>query len=172
MDTSHDDPRPTVTRRAALSLLGASVAAVGGVAAMLRYATPARPARLRRVRAEQLPPPGGATIVRGGGGNAVAVANRGDAGVLAFIPRCTHLGCSLTWRTAGQPVAGNVDYFDCPCHNSSFALDGRVLFGPAARDLDRYGARLEADGSLVVDTAVIHRGAPRSGRGAAPTIVP
>jgi cytochrome b6-f complex iron-sulfur subunit/menaquinol-cytochrome c reductase iron-sulfur subunit len=52
---------------------------------------------------------------------------RRDASVTAFSATCPHLGCS---------VEGAKDGFACPCHGSSFALDGHVRGGPAPRGLD------------------------------------
>jgi Rieske Fe-S protein len=43
---------------------------------------------------------------------------------------CTHLGGVLNWNAAEQS-------WDCPLHGSRFAADGRLLEGPAVRDLDR-----------------------------------
>ena len=38
--------------------------------------------------------------------------------------RCPHLGCALKWNPAEHS-------WDCPCHGSRFATDGRVLDNPA-----------------------------------------
>jgi cytochrome b6-f complex iron-sulfur subunit len=48
------------------------------------------------------------------------VVNRGGV-IEALSASCTHLGCIVTFnREAGR--------LDCPCHNTSFGLDGSVLF--------------------------------------------
>lgn len=50
------------------------------------------------------------------------------AGVFkGFVARCTHAGCAL------KTVKG--DAAVCPCHGSSFGLDGQVLRGPAMTPL-------------------------------------
>jgi Rieske Fe-S protein len=56
--------------------------------------------------------------------------------VVAFAPQCPHLGCAYHWDEQKQN-------FLCPCHTSTFGLDGRVLSGPSARGLDRYQVRVE-----------------------------
>jgi Rieske Fe-S protein len=65
--------------------------------------------------------------------------------VVAFAPQCPHLGCAYHWDEQRQN-------FLCPCHTSTFALDGRVLSGPSARPLDRYHVRV--DGAKVMLGAV------------------
>jgi Rieske Fe-S protein len=67
-----------------------------------------------------------------------------DGGVCAFGPQCTHLGCAHHWdETKTQ--------FVCPCHNSLFAIDGKVTYGPAPRPLDRYEARVAGNKLLLGD---------------------
>ena len=68
---------------------------------------------------------------------ATAWAVRGpDGQATAFGPQCTHLGCAYHWDDARRE-------FVCPCHNSRFGLDGKVLTGPAPRPLDRYETKIQ-----------------------------
>lgn len=64
------------------------------------------------------------------------VVKNPDRSVTAFGPQCTHLGCAYHWEESK-------DEFVCPCHNSVFSLDGKVLSGPAPRSLDRFETRIE-----------------------------
>jgi nitrite reductase/ring-hydroxylating ferredoxin subunit len=48
----------------------------------------------------------------------------------AVVALCTHLGGTLSWNDAERS-------WDCPLHGSRFGADGRVLEGPATRDLRR-----------------------------------
>ncbi|MCC6861420.1 MAG: ubiquinol-cytochrome c reductase iron-sulfur subunit [Bryobacterales bacterium] len=70
------------------------------------------------------------------------VVKLGGNRVVAYAPQCTHLGCAYHWDDTR-------DVFLCPCHSSTFSLDGRVLSGPAPRALDRYELRLEKDRLLL-----------------------
>jgi menaquinol-cytochrome c reductase iron-sulfur subunit len=65
-----------------------------------------------------------------------------DGTAVVFSPICTHLGCGYRWSEGERK-------FLCPCHNSVFDLDGRVLGGPAPRPLDLLPTKVE-DGRLFV----------------------
>ena len=57
-------------------------------------------------------------------------AYRDPAGAVHLLsPVCTHMGCHVSWNPAEKS-------WDCPCHGSRFAGDGRVIQGPAVKDLD------------------------------------
>ncbi|HEX2161949.1 MAG TPA: FAD-dependent oxidoreductase [Thermoleophilaceae bacterium] len=63
-------------------------------------------------------------------GEKVAAYRDDDGALLAVSSRCNHLGCQLNWNRAERS-------WDCPCHGSRFAPDGRVLQGPAVHALER-----------------------------------
>jgi menaquinol-cytochrome c reductase iron-sulfur subunit len=64
------------------------------------------------------------------------VVKHPDNSVTAFGPHCTHLGCAYRWDDGKSE-------FLCPCHNSLFAIDGKVVSGPAPRPLDRYDTKID-----------------------------
>jgi Rieske Fe-S protein len=61
-------------------------------------------------------------------GRKVAVYREDDGTAHAVSPVCTHLGCHVHWNTAERT-------WDCPCHGGRFSPTGRVLNGPAVKDL-------------------------------------
>lgn len=61
-------------------------------------------------------------------GRKVAVYREEDGTPHAVSPVCTHLGCHVHWNTAERT-------WDCPCHGGRFSPTGRVLNGPAVKDL-------------------------------------
>jgi cytochrome b6-f complex iron-sulfur subunit len=71
--------------------------------------------------------------------------SRVEDGYLAIYQRCTHLGCTVPWRTDEKQ-------FHCPCHSSLFNNKGEVTGGPAPRPLDLFPIEV-IDGNLVVDTS-------------------
>lgn len=64
------------------------------------------------------------------------ISKKKDGEVIAFAPSCTHLGCAFHYDEKQK------NYL-CPCHTSTFDLEGRPLEGPAPRPLDRYETRVE-----------------------------
>jgi len=52
---------------------------------------------------------------------------RGELHTMSAV--CPHLGCIVAWN-------GTERTWDCPCHGSRFAPEGRVLNGPANTDLE------------------------------------
>ncbi|WP_310425919.1 Rieske 2Fe-2S domain-containing protein [Chamaesiphon sp. VAR_48_metabat_135_sub] len=62
--------------------------------------------------------------------------------LFAVNPKCTHQGCDIKW------VAEEKKY-ECPCHDSDFAADGKVLKGPATKPLTTYSAKIVGNQVLV-----------------------
>ncbi|HRQ37251.1 MAG TPA: Rieske 2Fe-2S domain-containing protein [Chloroflexota bacterium] len=65
-------------------------------------------------------------------------------GFLALSNRCTHLGCAVNWQANSQQ-------FFCPCHASSFDMQGDVQNPPAPRALDTFAIEI-IDGQVFVNT--------------------
>ncbi len=76
--------------------------------------------------AADVPRGGGAVIVKGLRRLAVHRDAGGDLHVRSAV--CPHLGCVVQWNPAETT-------WDCPCHGSRFDATGRVINGPANRDL-------------------------------------
>lgn len=72
------------------------------------------------------------------------VVKQDQSKVVAFGPACTHLGCPYHWDDATKT-------FLCPCHNSVFAIDGKVISGPAPRPLDRFETKTDGTRLLIGD---------------------
>jgi Rieske Fe-S protein len=72
--------------------------------------------------------PGQGGIVRRGASKVAAY--RDEDGTLQEVSAvCTHLGCQVKWNQAERS-------WDCPCHGSRFDVSGRVIQGPAVKDLE------------------------------------
>lgn len=65
----------------------------------------------------------------------------GDGGpqILAFTAACPHLGCAVDF-------VASAGVYECPCHASAFAKDGKKLFGPSLRGLDPLPHKLVDNG--------------------------
>jgi glycine/D-amino acid oxidase-like deaminating enzyme/nitrite reductase/ring-hydroxylating ferredoxin subunit len=81
-----------------------------------------------RARLEALEPGGGAVVRIGG--ETLAVSRDENGSLMAVSPRCTHLGCFVSWNRAEQT-------WDCPCHGSRYLANGTLIQGPAVSDLAR-----------------------------------
>lgn len=60
----------------------------------------------------------------------------------AVNPTCTHKGCTVEWKADKQRSI-------CPCHDSNFAADGKLLKGPASKPLATYQVKIVGDRVLV-----------------------
>ena len=72
---------------------------------------------------------GEASVTRVGMGQIAAYRDEGGT-LHAVSAVCTHLACIVAWNPAEKS-------WDCPCHGSRFDTEGRVLHGPAVKDLEQ-----------------------------------
>ena len=67
---------------------------------------------------------------------------RRGSGLVAVSSICTHRNCKL------RPQKDQS--FLCPCHGSTFDPEGKVMRGPARRDLPRFETRVDERGHVIV----------------------
>lgn len=63
-------------------------------------------------------------------GKKVGVYQDEEGNIHAIKPVCSHLGCELSWNNLDKT-------WDCPCHGSRFNYDGKALYDPAIKDLEK-----------------------------------
>ena len=66
-------------------------------------------------------------------GQKIAAYKDEDGQVHTLNPVCTHAGCIVNWNNEEKS-------WDCPCHGARFDIDGKVLTGPATRNLEQVSA--------------------------------
>lgn len=59
----------------------------------------------------------------------ICIYNTGENTYSASLLKCTHRGCELN-------VGGGI--YTCPCHGSEFSINGKVLEGPANKNLTTF----------------------------------
>ena len=74
----------------------------------------------------------------------VALYRDEDGTVHRMSAVCVHLGCVVTWN-------GSEKTWDCPCHGSRFAPDGKVVKGPAPKALAWLAVTRVAAGTYLID---------------------
>jgi len=65
--------------------------------------------------------------------------------IMAFSAHCTHLGCIVNFNR-------KKNIFECPCHGSKYAIDGKRICGPTKRGLDKLPF-VKKNGKITVETA-------------------
>jgi glycine/D-amino acid oxidase-like deaminating enzyme/nitrite reductase/ring-hydroxylating ferredoxin subunit len=96
----------------------------------LQYADWLTPGEVRTV--EEVRPESGAILRRGL--TKVAVYRDAQGQLHERSAVCTHLGCIVRWNDTEKT-------WDCPCHGSRYDKSGRVMNGPANRDLPAISAK-------------------------------
>ena len=61
----------------------------------------------------------------------------------AISRKCTHLGCRVNYSEKD-------DLLVCPCHGSRFAVGGKVLHGPAQKDLPELPVSFSGEKGYIV----------------------
>jgi cytochrome b6-f complex iron-sulfur subunit len=140
---------PKMSRRRFLSLIGwGAVAGVGGFlgAAMLGYLYPnalkIAPSVFSIGRPEDLLSSEGRVFIS----KQKAFVEVSHGRVRCMTAICTHLGCTVNAVDIG---------FRCPCHGSTYDLNGRNTGGPAPLPLDCYRIQRGASGDLLVDKSQV-----------------
>jgi ferredoxin-NADP reductase len=78
---------------------------------------------------KHIPENSGKVIERNGKKVAIYKNERGK--ILELSPFCTHLGCVVQWNDIDKK-------WDCPCHGASFTAEGKVIDGPARKELGEH----------------------------------
>jgi cytochrome b6-f complex iron-sulfur subunit len=144
-----DSKDPKMSRRRFLSLIGwGAVAGVGGIlgAAMLGYLYPNAlkipPSVFSIGRPEDVLASEGRVFIP----NQKAFLEVSRSRVRCMTAICTHLGCTVNAVDIG---------FKCPCHGSTYDLDGHNTGGPAPSPLVYYRIYRGASGDLLVDKSQV-----------------
>jgi len=77
-------------------------------------------------------------------GTPILVIRQSATSYTALSMLCTHAGCQV-----GSPSGGRIF---CPCHGSTFDLNGNVVGGPAPSPLAKYGVTLNAAAKTITVT--------------------
>lgn len=81
----------------------------------------------------------------------VHIVRRGDGGLTVIAGR-DPMGCSVPWRPHFR-FDGTEGWFRDPCRGSTYDAEGRRVFGPSPRDLDRLAFEVAPSGTLRVEVA-------------------
>ncbi|MCY1720346.1 Rieske (2Fe-2S) protein [Prolixibacteraceae bacterium Z1-6] len=71
--------------------------------------------------------------------NYIVVNNEGTTTVLSS--KCSHLGCTINNAENGKLV--------CPCHGSEYDLTGKILKGPAYKNLEIIPSKITENGQNI-----------------------
>lgn len=83
----------------------------------------------------------------------VWVVKKTPENIKVFSPVCPHLGCRYNWDDQRK-------LFVCPCHNSVYTIEGKLVSGPAPRGLDTLPVEIK-DENLYVKYENFQVGIPK-----------
>lgn len=80
-----------------------------------------------------------------------------DSDILAFNVVCPHLGCFVNYRSEGED-----SHFHCPCHDSSFDVDGSIKSpkSPSPRPMDTLEVEVRNENEIWVKFQNFQTGIP------------
>jgi hypothetical protein len=145
-------------RSAGLLIFTASIflSAVISLAVLSKYLVPDTP-YVTLGNMARFPPSDSPYSVYASDGYSVFIVNTGTELIVldAHTPHFTN------WRMKWVPANHR---FEDPVTGSKFSMTGEYLEGPATRNLDRFGYRILADGTLQLDPWEVTQGDPRDYR--------
>ncbi|MFQ5585198.1 MAG: ubiquinol-cytochrome c reductase iron-sulfur subunit [Calditrichia bacterium] len=56
--------------------------------------------------------------------------------------KCTHLGCTIDRRDSDSLI--------CPCHGSRYSFNGKVLKGPALKNLQTLNYKIDSENRKII----------------------
>jgi Rieske Fe-S protein len=77
--------------------------------------------------------------------NEIFLVRSAKGSVTALEATCRHMGCPVAWTAKD-------DRFECPCHGSEYAISGKVVHGPATKNLYQHNVALRAGQVWVFST--------------------
>ncbi len=133
----------TCSRRKFLGGLAAAGSVLGGLLPAPAhgedgvFTDPNSVLRLKLADFAALANPGGSVVLTHNSGASLMMVNRGPGDTIHVMdPTCTHQGCRVDrYNAASLKIV-------CPCHGSTYAIDGEVTQGPAGQNLKTYPSRL------------------------------
>ncbi|RLT33795.1 MAG: hypothetical protein DWI58_21515 [Chloroflexi bacterium] len=81
----------------------------------------------------------------------------GGEGLIAFSPKCPHLGCTLRWLPSFK-FENDLGWFRCDCHGGTHTKAGVRVFGPAPRSMDTMRVEIDRRGNVRVHIREIRPG--------------
>jgi len=96
-------------------------------------------------KVEKLKSPGGSALLKIQGRELLFIRDSEES-VRVLNPVCTHQKCTVQYDREKQLIV-------CPCHGSTYSLDGEVIKGPAEKPLRAFEATLDSEKNRIVFSA-------------------
>jgi nitrite reductase/ring-hydroxylating ferredoxin subunit len=146
----------TMRRRDVLVLGGATAMGVGPGCALLRGGashptiSQAPTNGIVRVKKSAIPPDEALELNPGKPYREILIASLSSGGYAAVDAHCSHKDCIVDWNKAASE-------WPCPCHGSRYAVDGKVLEGPATAPIRALNIKDEGD-ELIIELGPLPAG--------------